>query len=60
MRTIERILYRLHKIPGHPSLAKQKHIANEILLFFVPLVKNLRLISIVKELEKLSLEVLGK
>ena len=46
--------------PDNPSLAKQKHIANETLSFFIQLAKNLWLISIAEELEKLSLEVLGE
>ena len=53
-------LHNMRTISGHSSLAKQKHIANETLNFFVPLAKNLKLESITEELEKLSLEVLGK
>lgn len=53
-------LHNMRTISGHSSLAKQRHIASETLNFFVPLAKNLKLISMAKELEKLSLEVLSK
>ncbi|ACE05495.1 metal-dependent phosphohydrolase HD sub domain [Candidatus Amoebophilus asiaticus 5a2] len=53
-------LHNMRTISGHSSLAKQKHIANETLNFFVPLAKNLGLETIARELEKLSLAVLGK
>jgi (p)ppGpp synthase/HD superfamily hydrolase len=50
----------MRTISGHSSLAKQRHIANETLNFFVILAKNLGLVSVATELEKLSLEVLSK
>ncbi|MHB9148222.1 MAG: HD domain-containing protein [Candidatus Amoebophilus sp.] len=53
-------LHNMRTISGHSSLAKQKHIANETLFFFVPLAKNLSLTDVSQELEKLSLEVLGR
>jgi Na+/proline symporter len=53
-------LHNMRTIEGHSSLAKQKHIANETLNFFVILAKNLGLVSVAAELEKLSLEVLSK
>ena len=53
-------LHNMRTISGHSSLAKQKHIANETLNFFVPLAKNLGLITVSQELEKLSLQVLGR
>jgi Na+/proline symporter len=53
-------LHNMRTISGHSSLAKQKHIANETLNFFVPLAKNLGLGVMTRELEKLSLAVLGK
>ncbi|MHB9148375.1 MAG: sodium:solute symporter family transporter [Candidatus Amoebophilus sp.] len=53
-------LHNMRTISGHSSLAKQKHIANETLFFFVPLAKNLGLTDVSQELEKLSLEVLGR
>ena len=53
-------LHNMRTISGHSSLAKQKHIANETLNFFVPLAKSLGLAIVSQELEKLSLEVLGK
>ncbi|MHB9148196.1 MAG: HD domain-containing protein, partial [Candidatus Amoebophilus sp.] len=53
-------LHNMRTISGHSSLAKQKHIAGETLNFFVPLAKNLGLGAMTRELEKLSLQVLGK
>ena len=53
-------LHNMRTIEGHPSIAKQKHIATETLNFFVPLAKNLGLTTVSQELEKLSLQVLGK
>jgi hypothetical protein len=53
-------LHNMRTIEGHSFLAKQKHIANETLNFFVPLAKSLGLAAISQELEKLSLQVLGK
>ena len=53
-------LHNMRTIEGHPSLSKQKHIANETLLFFVPLANQLGLDHVAQELEKLSLEVLAK
>jgi Na+/proline symporter len=53
-------LHNMRTISGHSSLAKQKHIANETLNFFVPLAKNLGLAAVAEELRTLSLEVLAK
>jgi (p)ppGpp synthase/HD superfamily hydrolase len=53
-------LHNMRTISGHSSLAKQKHIANETLSFFVGLAEKLRLTTVAQELERLSLEVLGK
>jgi Na+/proline symporter len=53
-------LHNMRTISGHSSLAKQKHIANETLSFFVGLARNLGLAAVSQELEKLSLQVLGR
>ena len=53
-------LHNMRTISGHSSLAKQKHIAGETLNFFVGLAEKLRLTTVAQELEKLSLQVLGK
>jgi Na+/proline symporter len=53
-------LHNMRTISGHSSLAKQKHIANETLNFFVGLAEKLGLVAVSEELEKLSLQVLGK
>jgi len=53
-------VHNMRTISGHSSLVKQKNIANETLLFFVPLAEKLRLTPVAKELEELSLEVLAK
>jgi len=53
-------LHNMRTITGHPSLAKQKIIANETLNFFVPLAKNLEYLDMAEELEKRSLEILNK
>ncbi|WP_044282713.1 sodium:solute symporter family transporter [Candidatus Amoebophilus asiaticus] len=53
-------LHNMRTISGHSSLAKQKHIANETLNFFVGLAEKLGLEPIASELKKLSLEVLAK
>ena len=46
-------------IKGHSLLAKQKSIANETLLFFVPMAKQLGMSAMAEELEELCLKVLG-
>jgi hypothetical protein len=64
----ERVLYvkladRLHNmrtIQGHPSLAKQKKIAEETLQFFVSMAKNLGLTQMEEELKERSFGVLNK
>ena len=64
----DRVLYvkladRMHNmrtIQYHPSLAKQKRIAEETLQFFVPIAKHLGLTQAVKELKELSLAVLNQ
>jgi hypothetical protein len=53
-------LHNMRTIQHHPSLTKQKNIANETLSFFVPMAKHLGKDSMAKELERLSLEVLSK
>jgi (p)ppGpp synthase/HD superfamily hydrolase len=53
-------LHNMRTITGHPKLDKQKRIAEETLVFFVPMAKHLGLKGLAEELEKLSLEVLGK
>jgi len=53
-------LHNMRTISGHSSLAKQKHIANETLSFFVGLAEKLDLTTVAQELKKLSLEVLSK
>ena len=63
----DRILYvkladRLHNmrtIAGHPSLEKQKKIAEETLQFFAPMAKGLGLMPIAEELKKRCLVVLN-
>jgi HD domain len=64
----KRILYvkladRLHNmrtIEGHPSLDKQKKIAEETLQFFVPMARSLGLKPMAEELNKRCFEVLGR
>jgi (p)ppGpp synthase/HD superfamily hydrolase len=64
----DRILYvkladRLHNmrtIAGHPSLDKQKKIAEETLQFFVPMAKGLGLMPIAEELKERCLVVLNR
>jgi (p)ppGpp synthase/HD superfamily hydrolase len=53
-------LHNMRTIAGHSTLAKQKKIAEETLVFFVPMAKNLQLVATAQELERTSLEVLGK
>ncbi|MEM7383143.1 MAG: HD domain-containing protein [Bacteroidota bacterium] len=53
-------LHNMRTIGGHPSLAKQKKIAEETLTFFVPVAKQLDLAAMVAELEQLSLKILEK
>eukprot|EP01132_Coremiostelium_polycephalum_P000300 gene300-389_t len=52
-------LHNMRTISNHPSLVKQKQIANETLLFFVPLAQTLHLMAMAQELEQLSLSVLS-
>lgn len=64
----DRVLYvkladRLHNmrtIAGHPSLAKQKKIAEETLQFFVPMARNLDLQPLAEELKQLCFAVLNR
>jgi (p)ppGpp synthase/HD superfamily hydrolase len=49
----------MRTIKGHSSLDRQKHIANETLLFFVPMAKHFGMSAMAKELEELCLKVLG-
>lgn len=53
-------LHNMRTISGHPSIAKQKRIADETLTFFVPMAKGLEIAPMAQELEKLSLEILNK
>ena len=53
-------LHNMRTISGHSSLAKQKHIANETLLFFVTVAEKLGLTTVANELKEISLEVLSK
>ncbi|MEM7055517.1 MAG: HD domain-containing protein [Bacteroidota bacterium] len=53
-------LHNMRTIQGHQSLKKQKRIAYETWLFFVPLAMKLELVGLAQELKKLSLEVLGQ
>ena len=53
-------MHNMRTIQYHPSLAKQKHIAEETLQFFVPIAKHLGLTQAVKELKELSLAVLNQ
>jgi Na+/proline symporter len=53
-------LHNMRTIEGHSSIAKQKRIASETLTFFVSVAKYLELTDMAQELERLSLEVLGK
>ena len=53
-------LHNMRTIGGHPSLAKQKQIAEETLTFFVPIAKQLGLAAMIEELEQLSLKILEK
>ena len=53
-------MHNMRTISGHSSLVKQKHIANETLNFFVAAANQLGLTKVAEELERLSLEVLGK
>jgi (p)ppGpp synthase/HD superfamily hydrolase len=53
-------LHNMRTIQYHSSLVKQKDLANETLLFFVPMAQHLNLAAMARELEKLSLDVLGQ
>jgi (p)ppGpp synthase/HD superfamily hydrolase len=53
-------LHNMRTIQGHSSIDKQKHIANETLLFFVPLAKQLGMAAMAEELEELCFGVLGR
>jgi len=53
-------LHNMRTIKGHSSLAKQQHIANETLNFFVRLATDLGLDDMAKELKKRSMDVLGQ
>ena len=45
-------LHNMRTIEGHPSLTKQKKIAEETLQFFVPMARGLGLVPIAEELKK--------
>ena len=53
-------LHNMRTIKHHPSLNKQKNIANETLSFFVPMAKQLNRVNMATELEILCVEVLNK
>jgi (p)ppGpp synthase/HD superfamily hydrolase len=53
-------LHNMRTIQGHSSLNQRQHIANETLLFFVPMAKQLGMTAMAKELEELSLAVLER
>ena len=53
-------LHNMRTIQGHSSLTKQKHIANETLIFFVPMAKHLDMSAMATELEELCFGVLGR
>jgi Na+/proline symporter len=53
-------LHNMRTIQHHPSLTKQKNIANETLTFFVPMAKELNRLNMAEELEKLCVAVLNK
>jgi hypothetical protein len=52
-------LHNMRTIKGHSLLDKQKRIANETLLFFVPMAKQLGMSAMAEELEELCLGVLN-
>jgi (p)ppGpp synthase/HD superfamily hydrolase len=52
-------LHNMRTIQGHSSLVRQQYIANETLLFFVPMAEHLGMMAMAKELEELCLKVLG-
>jgi Na+/proline symporter len=53
-------LHNMRTIQWHSSIQRQKHIAHETFLLFVPMAKELRLANLAEELEARSLAVLGK
>jgi hypothetical protein len=53
-------LHNMRTIQYHPSLAKQKYIAQETLDYFVPLARKLTIEKMATELEQLSLAVMAK
>lgn len=53
-------IHNMRTIQFHPSLNKQKNIANETLNFFVPMAKQINRLDMAEELERLSLEVIAK
>jgi len=50
----------MRTIEGHPSLAKQKKIAEETLQFFVPMARSLDLKPIAEELQERSFALLNR
>ncbi|MEO1219387.1 MAG: HD domain-containing protein [Bacteroidota bacterium] len=52
-------LHNMRTIEGHPSLTKQKILAKETIMFFVPMAKYLALDHLAEELNTLSLRVLS-
>ncbi len=53
-------LHNMRTIDGHPSIAKQKQIAQETLQFFVPLARYLELKQVEAELQQLITAVMKK
>jgi Na+/proline symporter len=53
-------LHNMRTIEGHSSIEKQKKIAEETLLFFVPIARYLQLHAIEKELQKIVSQVMRK
>jgi (p)ppGpp synthase/HD superfamily hydrolase len=53
-------LHNMRTIEGHTSIEKQKKIAEETLLFFVPIARYLQLHAIEKELQKIVSQVMRK
>ena len=53
-------LHNIRTIKGHSSLAKRRYIANETLLFYVPIAQKCGFAAMEEELQQLSLEVLDR
>jgi Na+/proline symporter/signal transduction histidine kinase len=53
-------LHNMRTIEGHSSLEKRRKIAEETLLFFVPIARHLQLHAIEKELQQLASQVMNQ